>query len=80
MPQVIGGVERLMREDLKPAQEIRQEISPEIQQAARQDMIQAFLKVRFGKLDQDLFVVADTLSKLIWLQYIQSSPLPPCRQ
>ena len=86
MTQVIGGVERLMREDLKPAlaqeireelreevrqevrqeiqQEVRQEVRPEIEQAARRNTIQAFLKVRFGELNQDLLAVAEALSKL----------------
>jgi hypothetical protein len=58
MTQVIGGVERLMRE------EVREEISPEIKQESRREMIQALLKVKFGERSQDLFIVAETLSKL----------------
>jgi hypothetical protein len=38
MTQVIGGIERLMREDLKPAlaQEIREELREEVKQEVRQ--------------------------------------------
>jgi hypothetical protein len=42
MTQVIGGVERLMREDLKPAlaQEIREELRKEVWQEVRQEIQQ----------------------------------------